>query len=114
LRRAELHGPLNQNTLGAAYCRAGQFQEAIALLEKNTRLSSDTYLPFDLYFLAMSWHDLRDAAKARLYYDWAVRWTRTRKDIGSGERAQLQQLRAEAAATLGIDEPSSKDRNISP
>jgi hypothetical protein len=97
--------------LGAAYCRAGRFKEAIATLEKNARDSADIYLPFDLYFLAMSWHGLKDTGKARLYYDWAERSTRTQQDVAPAVEAQLQQLRTEAAALLGIEGPSLKDRS---
>ena len=108
----EPQSALNQNTLGAAYCRAGRFKEAIATLEKNARNSADTYLPFDLYFLAMSWHGLKDTAKARVYYDWAERWTRMQQDVASDVVDQLQQLRAEAAGLLGIEGSSTKDRSV--
>jgi serine/threonine protein kinase/WD40 repeat protein len=100
----EPHSPL----LGAAYCRVGRFKEAVAILEKNTQRSSDSDLAFTLYFLAMSWHGLKDTIKARLYYDWAERSTHMEPDIGPAERVRLQQLRAEAADLLGIKEPASR------
>ena len=61
-----------------------------------------------MYFLAMSWHGLKDTIKARLYYDWAERSTHMEPDIGPAERVRLQQLRAEAADLLGIKEPASR------
>jgi hypothetical protein len=40
----------------------------------------------------MSWQRLTDPGKARLYYDWAERWTGSQKEIGPEERPLLQQL----------------------
>jgi serine/threonine protein kinase/WD40 repeat protein len=100
---------LYQSTLGAAYYRAGQFKEAVATLQKNTHDSADNYLPFDLYFLAMSWHALKDEAKARLYYEWAERSTQMQPDADPRERAQWQRLRTEAAAMFGIADPPSRN-----
>jgi WD40 repeat protein len=100
----------NLNTLGAAYFRAGQFQEAIGTLEKAAQQASESNLPFDLYFLAMSWQSLKDSAKARLYYDWAERWTHPELNLEPGQRMELQQLRTEAASMLGIEGSAEKDR----
>jgi tetratricopeptide (TPR) repeat protein len=94
--------PLIRNTLGAAYYRAGQFKEAIAALEENVHQSADAYLALDLYFLAMSWQALDDPVKARLYYDWAERWPQKLQDSSPQAQAQVEQLRSEAAAALGI------------
>jgi len=106
--RIEPGNSQNLNTLGAAYYRAGQYQKAIAILEKNSRLSADATLPFDLYFLAMSWQAAGEPAKARLYYDWAERWTRKLQGTAILDQAQLRPLRSEAAATLGIDDSSAQ------
>jgi hypothetical protein len=60
-------------------------------------------LAFDLYFLAMSHHRLGEAARARDYYDWAVRWTRSQRGLSAGHLEELTVFRAEAAELLGID-----------
>ena len=65
------------NTLGVAYYRAGRYREAVEILRPNLERQEDWGLAFDLYFLAMSHHQLGETARARDYYDWAVRWPRT-------------------------------------
>ena len=53
-------------TLGAAYCRMGKYQEAVAALEKSLPMySSSGFDARDLYFLAMCHYRLGNAAKAR-------------------------------------------------
>ena len=66
-----------RNTLGVAYYRAGRYREAVDVLRPNLESQDDRSLAFDLYFLAMSHHCLGEAARARDYFDWAVRWTGT-------------------------------------
>ena len=57
-----------------AYYRAGRYREAVEVLRPNLESQADKGLAFDLYFLAMSYHRLGETARARDYYDWAVRW----------------------------------------
>jgi hypothetical protein len=97
-----------RNTLGAAYYRAGRYREAVAALRPNVGKQEDWALAYDLYFLAMSHHRLGEAARARDYYDWAVRWASTRSDLQAENLDELTALRAEAGELLGISSGEHK------
>jgi hypothetical protein len=71
--------PLYANTYGVALYRNGNFLEAIRVLEKNLEASDGTQDAFDLYFLAMSYHRLGDAAKGKEYEDRAGKWFQARR-----------------------------------
>jgi tetratricopeptide (TPR) repeat protein len=90
------------NTLGVAYYRAGRYREAVEVLRANLDRQKDAVLAFDLYFLAMSHHRLGDHARARAYYDWAARWSRTHKGRSPGDVEELDIFRAEASELLGV------------
>ncbi|HZY85511.1 MAG TPA: hypothetical protein VFE78_11825, partial [Gemmataceae bacterium] len=96
---------LYRNTLGVAYYRAGRFREAVGALRPNVEKQGDRALAFDLYFLAMSHHRLGEAARARDYYDWAVRWVSTQRDLKPEYREELTEFRAEAEKLLGSRAP---------
>jgi serine/threonine protein kinase/WD40 repeat protein len=90
------------NTLGVAYYRNGRYREAVELLRGNLEKQEDQVLATDLYFLAMSQQRLGEAARARDYFDWAVRWTAVRPRAADEEEV-LTAIRAEAQELLGID-----------
>jgi serine/threonine protein kinase/WD40 repeat protein len=92
-----------RNTLGVAYYRAGRYREAVDVIRPNLMSQEDHALAFDLYFLAMSHHRLGEAARARDYYDWAVRWVQLQPGLGAGHIEELSDFRAEAEELLGID-----------
>ena len=92
-----------RNTLGVAYYRAGRYREAVQTLRPNVDRQDDKGLAFDLYFLAMSHHHLGETARARDYYDWAVRWPRTHPGLTAGHLEELTLFRAEAAELLRIE-----------
>jgi serine/threonine protein kinase/WD40 repeat protein len=96
----ELYG----NTLGVAYYRAGRYQEALAALRTNLALHGDSGLAFDLYFLAMSYHQVGEATRAIDYFNWAVRWTRADRGLSPANREELEMFRAEAEELLGIQQ----------
>ena len=50
----------------------------------------------------MSHHRLGEPARARDYYDWAVRWSRTHKGYSSGHVEELDMFHAEASEVLGV------------
>jgi uncharacterized protein HemY len=91
------------NTLGVACYRAGRFRQAVEVLRANLDKQEDWGLAFDLYFLAMSHHRLGEPARARDYFDWAARWSRTHKGLSTGHVEELDLFRAEATELLGID-----------
>jgi serine/threonine protein kinase/WD40 repeat protein len=91
-----------RNTLGVAYYRAGRYREAVELLRANVDKQVDRLLAFDLYFLAMSHHRLGEAARARDYFDWAVRWTRTQPNLDATHVEELTEIRSEVDELLRI------------
>ena len=50
--------PMNRDTLGLAYYRAGRYRQAVETLQPNLKDQVDWALTYDLYFLAMSHHQL--------------------------------------------------------
>jgi serine/threonine protein kinase/Flp pilus assembly protein TadD len=88
------------NTLGVARYRAGNWQAAVAALEKSRQLRSGGDA-FDFFFLAMAHWQLGDKAQARNWYDQAIKWMEHKpKDD------DLDHFRDEAAALLGFAKPS--------
>ena len=102
--RAVRHAPGNPvyaNTLGVAYYRTERYREAAELLRANLANSEDANLAHDLYFLAMCHHRLGEKARARDYYDLALRWMRTHSELTDDELEELDEFRAEASRLLG-------------
>jgi serine/threonine protein kinase/WD40 repeat protein len=92
-----------RNTLGVACYRLGRWADAAAALEPNLA-GHDEQAAFDLYILAMSYHQLGGRAKARDCFDRAVRWHEDRKGSLSAEYlAELKAFRTEAEALLKAD-----------
>jgi WD40 repeat protein len=91
------------NTLGVAYYLTGRYREAVDILRSNLTREEDRYLAFDLYFLAMGYHKLGENARARDFYEWAVRWPRSDKRLTPEQIEELDMLRAEANKLLGIE-----------
>jgi tetratricopeptide (TPR) repeat protein len=87
------------NTLGAARYRAGNWDGAIAALEKSVELrqGGDS---FDWFFLAMARWRRGDQEQGRKWYAAAVLWA----EKHGSENAELRRFRAEAAALLGLPE----------
>jgi hypothetical protein len=92
-----------RNTLGVAYYRAGRWREAVEVLRPNLQIRADGTLAFDLYFLAMSYYRLGETARARDYFDWAVRWPQAQQGLVGVCLEELDAFRAEAEELLGID-----------
>jgi tetratricopeptide (TPR) repeat protein len=82
-----------QQTLGVALCRAGDWQAAIAALEKSIELApSDSAI--DHFFLALAHSHLGDHDTARAWYDKGVEWGDKNPDKIDDD---LRGFRAEAA-----------------
>jgi tetratricopeptide (TPR) repeat protein len=86
------------NTLGVARYRAGNWDGAIAALEKSSALQGHT--SFDGFFLAMARWKRGQRDEARRVYDRAVRWMNFFKP-SDGE---LRRFHAEAAELLQIED----------
>lgn len=102
-RRAVALAPgvqLTLNTLGVALYRAGQYAEAISVLEQSLAAGKGEFDAFDLLFLAMAHQQLGHHHKGRSYYDQAVRWLREQKGLADSYKNELATFRAEADSTL--------------
>jgi lipopolysaccharide biosynthesis regulator YciM len=83
-----------------AYYRAGRYREAVETLRPNITQQDDASLACDLYFLAMSHHQLGESAQARNYLAWAVRWTAAQRGTRQSVMEELKLFRAEAEELL--------------
>jgi non-specific serine/threonine protein kinase/serine/threonine-protein kinase len=88
----------NQNTLGIAYYRAGEWAAAIEALKKAEALAPDNHLAFNGFFLAMAHGRLGHADDARTWYRRSVAWM-NRRDPNNDALAGFC---AEATALLGL------------
>ena len=88
------------NTLGVALYRAGQYAEAVELLERSLAAGQGQSDAFDLFFLAMARHRLGQTVRARDAFDRAVRWCREHKPLDGADAQELTGFRAEAEAVL--------------
>ncbi len=91
-----------RNTLGVAYYRVGRYREAVEILRPNLKNQQDGMLAFDLYIMAMSLHRMGETARARDYYDCAVRWARVARGLNRVQREELAAFRAETEELLGL------------
>ncbi len=77
------------NALGVALYRTGQFEKAIATLERSLTAGHIRIDGMDLFFLAMAHHRLGHRAEARAAFDSAVRWLRgASRGINGAQYAQ--------------------------
>jgi serine/threonine protein kinase/Tfp pilus assembly protein PilF len=85
------------NTLGLAHCRAGDWKAGVVAVTRGMeRRGGGSSL--DWFVLAIAHARLGEQGRARLRYEQAVRWMETRQP----SQEELQRLRAEAAALLGV------------
>jgi eukaryotic-like serine/threonine-protein kinase len=92
-------------TLGAAHYRAGNWDGAIAAFEKSMPLRNGGRSS-DWFFLAMACWQLGRRDEARMWYDRAVQWM----EKHDPKQSELCLFRAEAAALLGLPEPTAPAR----
>jgi tetratricopeptide (TPR) repeat protein len=87
------------NTLGIAHYRAGNWEGALAALQKSIELRKPGNA-YDEFFLAMTHWQLGNKAEARKWYDSAVRWM----DKNQSGNIELRRFRAEASELLELKE----------
>jgi WD40 repeat protein/Flp pilus assembly protein TadD len=87
-----------QNTLGVVYYRLGKYGKAIETLQNN--LQNSKFHAHDLFFLAMSYQQLGDSAKARDCYDRANRWWKSQAEMSPNLTEELTAFRDEAEMLL--------------
>jgi serine/threonine protein kinase/WD40 repeat protein len=90
----------HKNTLGLAYYRAGRYREAVEMLRAGLEGQDDRYLPWDLCFLAMAYHQIGEPDWAREYRDLARRWSRDQKGLSGELLHELSAIREEMEAVL--------------
>jgi tetratricopeptide (TPR) repeat protein len=97
------------NTLGVAHYRTGDWQAAIAALDKSMALGrgGDS---IDWFFLAMAHWRLGNKDEARQRYVRAVQWME--KNAPGNE--ELIRFRAEAAELLGVNEKKQQVLSTAP
>jgi Flp pilus assembly protein TadD len=89
------------NTLGVAYYRAGQYEQAIEKLERSLQEGGSEYAAYDLFFLTMSHARRGEAAEAKDCYERALRWMKEEQDsLPPNGKKELEDFRAEAEAAL--------------
>jgi WD40 repeat protein len=92
--------PVCWSTLGAVHYRLGQYQEAIATLQKSIQLNADVPTALDALFLAMSHHRLVRPDQAGVWFDRALQ---ARQELGSISPVRIEELdriQAEAEALV--------------
>jgi len=102
-RRAVALAPGEQiylNTLGVVLYRAGQYAEAVPVLEQSLAAGKGHFDAFDLFFLAMARHRLGDRAAARADFDRALRWLKEHPNQAPHDLTELSGFRSEAEAVL--------------
>jgi tetratricopeptide (TPR) repeat protein len=95
------------NTLGVAYYRAGDCNNAIAALEKAEELAPGRFLGSNALFLAMAHWQLGQQEQAQTCYDRAVGWIEKNKR----SEPEILKFRAEAAQLLGIPPTNQPSKN---
>jgi serine/threonine protein kinase/Flp pilus assembly protein TadD len=96
-----------QSTLGAAFHRAGRWQDCISAVRKATVLRDSDHA-FDTFFLAMAEHEQGNHDAAKESYQLACGWMEENCPGHSG----LRRLREEARQLLGLptDEAAQTDQ----
>src|SRR5262249_13832689 len=97
---AGTENPVYLNTIGVVQYRNGQYQQAIATLEKSRGAGRGRYEGFDQLFLAMAHAKLGELGKARAAYAAAVDWIERQKHLNADLAAELAEFRAEAETVL--------------
>lgn len=107
--RAVTLEPGNQNyinTLGTAYYRAGRYDEAVSMLERNAGARTDPSVGFDLYPLAMAYWALERKDEASKTYERARECHRRHEDsLALNHWHELYEFRLEAATLLLGESP---------
>jgi WD40 repeat protein/serine/threonine protein kinase/tetratricopeptide (TPR) repeat protein len=111
-------GWLPWQTLGVSLYRAGDWEAAIAALERSASLRSEGYSTLwfskesaiNWYFRAMTYWKLGERDKARVWYERAVEWM----EKNAPDQQELLRFRAEAAELLGLSHGADRKGRRAP
>jgi WD40 repeat protein/Flp pilus assembly protein TadD len=100
------------NTLGVVHFRLGQYERAIDTLRQAIECSEKGTTAFDLFFLAMSYHQLGRSSEAKQSFDRAINWWNAQSSMPPDWTDELQVFRSEAEAILqGEEKPQAGHNN---
>jgi tetratricopeptide (TPR) repeat protein len=88
------------NTLGIVYYRLGEFTNAAATLEAGVKADKGGGIAHDFFFLAMAYQRLGDPLRAQHYFAKATNWMASPGKLSTGDKVQLEALRAETEQVL--------------
>jgi tetratricopeptide (TPR) repeat protein len=97
------------NTLGVAYFRLGDCDEALNALYRSMELHNEGD-SFDWFFLAMIHWRMGRKERARDWYNKAAHWSR----LQSRSVEELYRFEVEAAEALGLPKPARPTRQFGP
>jgi WD40 repeat protein/tetratricopeptide (TPR) repeat protein len=88
------------NALGVAYYRGGNLDKAVETLEKAASALKQGATAENHFFLAMSYQQLGESAKARTSYDQGIQWLRSRPKLAPHLVQELKAIQGEAEALM--------------
>jgi len=88
------------NTRGVVLYRAGQYAEAVTILDKSLKAGQGQFDGFDLFFLAMAHHRLGHREEARRCLDRAIEWMGHPGRLTGDQAKKLASFHAEAESVL--------------
>jgi Tfp pilus assembly protein PilF len=84
------------NTLGLVLYRAGEYAEAIPVIERSLAANDNASIPYDLLFLALCHAKRGERVRARAYLERAEVWLRANSKLSSRADKELLAFHAEA------------------
>ncbi len=97
-------------SLGEAYYRAGNWTPALDALHRWLEFPAATEYRWPSFYLAMAYWQLRDETQARQWYDEGLEWIENNQPTVTW----VDELRAEAAELMGIDEEPASEGQEGP
>jgi hypothetical protein len=95
--------PMYLNTLGAALCRAGRFQEAISRLEEGIRPRGGESSVQDWIFLALAHHRLTHDVEAHSWLERVRTYRPSERPQDFWNELEIHLLRSEAESVILYD-----------
>jgi eukaryotic-like serine/threonine-protein kinase len=107
-RAVEINPQGDWNTVGVAYYRAADFNQALDYLRRSEQRANGDASSFDTFFLAMAERQVGHADAARRYYVHAIQWM----NAHDPQNPELLRFRAEAERLLGPEASTGAETQI--